>query len=171
MHYDYWESMLKLLIDLNELFWIRLRFFAPDSSVWISLISNRANPLNIFVLLLSLLLLMDGSKILRVSNIRQVLIFDWDRFVPDYVYLDDTGEWRHRSVVTKAKDRRWLGHISYSSGLSISSDNDSLLSDTIWWASFRQLQLYFWAAPRLAPGPGPVPGTGPWALGFNSDLL
>jgi hypothetical protein len=38
------------------------------------------------------------------------------KFVSDYMFWTDTGEWRHRSVGQKAPHRRWLGAISYATG-------------------------------------------------------
>ena len=40
-------------------------------------------------------------------------------FLPDYAYISDTGEWRHRSKLKNklaGGDRKWLGSISYSTG-------------------------------------------------------
>ena len=39
------------------------------------------------------------------------------RLLPEYSYYEDTGEWRHRSRLTKTlPNRRWLGRISYKGG-------------------------------------------------------
>jgi selenocysteine lyase/cysteine desulfurase/tRNA(Ile)-lysidine synthase TilS/MesJ/thiol-disulfide isomerase/thioredoxin len=38
------------------------------------------------------------------------------KFLPAYSFYADTGEWRHRSCMTKVLGRRWLGMISYRGG-------------------------------------------------------
>eukprot|EP00041_Stephanoeca_diplocostata_P024213 m.607394 g.607394 ORF g.607394 m.607394 type:complete len:1168 (+) comp22477_c0_seq23:225-3728(+) len=38
------------------------------------------------------------------------------RLLPEYMFWTDTGEWRHKSIGTKAPHRRWLGSVSYADG-------------------------------------------------------
>ncbi|CEO98705.1 hypothetical protein PBRA_006819 [Plasmodiophora brassicae] len=52
---------------------------------------------------------------LLVAAVLFVAEHGW-KFLPDYAFLVDTGEWRQRSVLNRAKDRRWLSDISYANG-------------------------------------------------------
>eukprot|EP00475_Leptophrys_vorax_P010480 TRINITY_DN1704_c0_g1_i1.p1 TRINITY_DN1704_c0_g1~~TRINITY_DN1704_c0_g1_i1.p1 ORF type:complete len:994 (-),score=265.41 TRINITY_DN1704_c0_g1_i1:53-3034(-) len=54
------------------------------------------------------------------------------KYLPMYGYRMDSGEWRHRSYMTKLLDRRWLGDISYSSGsMMCKARREQLPSDEV----------------------------------------
>lgn len=41
--------------------------------------------------------------------------FGWE-FLPEYVFYEDTAEWRHRSIQNKKPFRRWLNDVSFLDG-------------------------------------------------------
>ena len=41
--------------------------------------------------------------------------FGWE-FLPEYVFYEDTAEWRHRSIKNKKPFRRWLNDVSFLDG-------------------------------------------------------
>lgn len=57
--------------------------------------------------------------------------YGW-RFLPQYAFLVDSGEWKHRTRLTKWKERRWLSHISYKSGQMTYPSMHSGLTDKIY---------------------------------------
>jgi selenocysteine lyase/cysteine desulfurase/tRNA(Ile)-lysidine synthase TilS/MesJ len=50
------------------------------------------------------------------------------KFLPMYGYRLDSGEWRHRSYMTKFLDRRWLGDVSYKTGEMIAKPRREQIS-------------------------------------------
>ena len=51
----------------------------------------------------------------EVKYIQDALVFvseeGW-KFLPEYVFYEDTGEWRHKSMKNKKPFRRWLNDVS-----------------------------------------------------------
>ena len=50
----------------------------------------------------------------EVKFIQRALVFvseDGWKFLPEYVFFEDTGEWRHKSMKNKKPFRRWLNDV------------------------------------------------------------
>lgn len=51
----------------------------------------------------------------EIKYIQDALVFvseeGW-KFLPEYVFYEDTGEWRHKSMKNKKPFRRWLNDVS-----------------------------------------------------------
>lgn len=50
----------------------------------------------------------------EVKYIQDAIVFvseeGW-KFLPEYIFYEDTGEWRHKSVKNKKPFRRWLNDV------------------------------------------------------------
>lgn len=56
----------------------------------------------------------------EVKFIQRALVFvseDGWKFLPEYVFFEDTGEWRHKSMKNKKPFRRWLNDVRLVTGL------------------------------------------------------
>lgn len=67
-----------------------------------------------------------------IESIKFIACHAW-KFLPEYVFFADTGEWRHRSIMNKKPFRKWLNHISFVNGHLevVKPQHDPLASHTL----------------------------------------